>query len=305
MTEPRTIDSDQTTTPMTEPRTVDGVYRGNGFHWVGNGFHVTQLFPAANDLGARISPFLLMDYHAPHHYPPTDQPRGVGVHPHRGFETVTLAFDGSLAHHDSSGGGGIIRPGDVQWMTAARGILHKEYHEPGWARTGGNMHMMQLWVNLPAAHKMDPPRYQPLTADAMGTVELARNAGTVTIIAGEYHGTRGPAETVTPINLWTADLNGGGTMELAFPATDNAAVFVLDGTIETNGVVATDHELVLFANHGEHITIQARTDTTILILNGEPIHEPVVAHGPFVMNTPDEIRTAINDFNSGRFGHLD
>lgn len=289
---------------MTTQRNVAGVFRGDGFHWVGDGFHVTQVFPAANDLGRRISPFLMMDYGAPHEYSPTSTPRGVGVHPHRGFETVTIAFDGALAHHDSAGGGGVIRPGDVQWMTAARGILHKEYHEAEWAKTGGVMHMMQLWVNLPAAHKMDEPKYQPLAADAMGVVDLPDGAGQVRVIAGEYAGVAGPAETFTSIDLWDATLAAGGAMAMSFPATDNAAVFVMEGAIEANGTTADAHELLLFDNDGEDITVRTEQGAHVLVLAGTPIDEPVVSYGPFVMNTRAEIVEAIDAFNAGEFGVL-
>lgn len=289
---------------MSEQRKVAGVFAGDRIHWVGDGFRVTQVFPGGNDLGDRISPFLLMDYHAPYEYTPTDTPRGVGVHPHRGFETVTLAFEGALAHHDSSGGGGVISAGDVQWMTAAKGILHKEYHEQEWARRGGRMHMMQLWVNLPAAHKMDAPGYQPLTAESLGHVDLPDGAGTVTIVAGEYQGVRGPAKTATPINLWRIQLAPGGTMEMSFPARENTALFVLEGEVGVNGALAHDAQLVLFENEGDHIEAHSDSGAHLLLLNGEPIDEPVVSHGPFVMNTRQEIVDAIRDFEAGRFGHL-
>ncbi len=290
---------------MSDRRKVAGVFRGDGFHWVGDGFHVTQLFPGPNDLTDRLSPFLLMDYGAPYDYEPTTTPRGVGVHPHRGFETVTVAFEGALAHHDSSGGGGVIRAGDVQWMTAARGILHKEYHETEWAATGGRMHMMQLWVNLPAAHKMDDPRYQSLTAETMGRVDLPDDAGQVRIVAGEYEGVAGPAETFTKVDLWDATLHPGGSMDLSFPATDNAALFVMDGSVETNGTVAEEHSLVLFENEGEDVTVTTEAGARFLVLAGTPIDEPVVSYGPFVMNTRTEIVEAIDAFNAGEFGSLD
>lgn len=287
---------------MSDQRTVAGVYGGRGFHWVGDGFRVTQVFPAANDLGERISPFLLMDYHAPYDYEPTGQPRGVGVHPHRGFETVTLAFEGALAHHDSTGAGGVIRAGDVQWMTAAGGILHKEYHEPEWARAGGRMHMMQLWVNLPAAHKMDPPAYQPLTAAEMGTVEV--DNGTVIVIAGQYRGVAGPARTRTPINLWRVRLAGGGAMEASLPTHHNVAAFVMEGSLNANGTEVGEHQLVLFDNDATDIRLDAPDGAHLLVLGGAPIKEPVVSHGPFVMNTKAEIAQAIVDFEQGRFGQL-
>lgn len=287
---------------MADTRRVDGVYEGHGFHWVGDGFRVNQVFPGAHDLGERVSPFLLMDYHAPYDYAPTDVPRGVGVHPHRGFETVTLAFEGALAHHDSTGAGGVIRAGDVQWMTAANGILHKEYHEAEWARFGGRMHMMQLWVNLPAAHKMDPPRYQPLTADQMGTVEV--DGGVVTVVAGEYRGVPGPARTHTPIDLWRVRLEPGGSMDMDIAADRNVSLFVMEGSISANGTEGNEHQLVLFANEGSHIDVSSDTGAHFLVLSGEPLGEPVVAMGPFVMNTYDEIMQANVDFRAGKFGEL-
>lgn len=289
---------------MGSDRKVQGVVRGDGFHWVGDGFRVTNLFPSGNDLGARLSPFLLMDYHAPYDYSPTDRPRGVGAHPHRGFETVTLAFEGTLAHHDSTGGGGTIGPGDAQWMTAASGILHKEYHEREWAARGGRMHMMQLWVNLPAAHKMDTPSYQSLLETEMGRVELADDAGDVRVIAGEYGGVHGPARTLTPINLWEIRLNANGRAGMAFPASENAGLFVLDGSVVVNGTKATSYELVVFDNLGENIAVETEAGAHLLLLNGEPIDEPIVSHGPFVMNTRDEILQAYRDFEAGKFGHL-
>lgn len=289
---------------MGEQRKVAGVFSGHGFHWVGDGFPVTNVFHAGDDLARKLSPFLMMDYAAPHDFEPTDTPRGVGVHPHRGFETVTLAFDGAVEHRDSSGGGGVIHPGDVQWMTAAGGILHKEHHETEWAKRGGTFHMMQLWVNLPAAHKMDPPAYQALTADTMGWVELDGGSGTVKVIAGEFAGTRGPASTHTPVNLWELHLEAGGKVAMDFPAHENTAIFVLSGEVSANGTVAGEHQMVLFENEGEHIDVHAPDGAHLLLLNGEPIDEPIVSYGPFVMNTKTQIVDAVEDFNAGRFGHL-
>ncbi len=303
-----TATSSASTPPSTAEtafRSVERVVRGRGTHWVGDGFRVNQLFPAAADLGAAISPFLMMDYHPPYEYTPTDTPRGVGVHPHRGFETVTLAFEGSVAHHDSTGSGGVIGPGDVQWMTAARGILHKEYHEAEWARTGGRFHMMQLWVNLPAADKMAEPRYQPLSKESMGRVTLPDGAGTVTLIAGEHAGVRGPAQTFTPVDLWDVSLNAGGALDATSPSTRNAAVFVLDGEVRIGSTHAGPETLVLLAHDADRYVVESDPGARFIVLGGEPIDEPVVSYGPFVMNTADEIRQAVTDFNAGRFGHLD
>ncbi|MBA2490344.1 MAG: pirin family protein [Gammaproteobacteria bacterium] len=290
---------------MTTERRIAGIYRGAPIHWVGDGFRVSNYFPSGNDFGSRASPFILMDYAPPYRYPPTDNhQRGVGPHPHRGFETVTLAFEGAVAHHDSSGNEGVIGPGDVQWMTAASGVLHKEYHEREFARRGGNFHMMQLWVNLPAAHKMDHPRYQALTAAQMGRVELPDNSGHVRVIAGEYSGVKGPAVTVTPLGLFDIRLSAGGSIPLSFPAHENTLALVMRGAIEVQGRTANGLDLVLFENAGEAITLRASQDAQVLLLNGEPIHEPVVHYGPFVMNTQAEIRQAMIDFNAGKFGVL-
>lgn len=288
----------------TTDRPVHTVVRHNGFHWVGDGFRVSQLFPAGADLGELISPFLLLDYHAPYDYEPTDTPRGVGVHPHRGFETVTLSFSGSVAHHDSTGAGGVIDPGDVQWMTAASGILHKEYHEAEWARTGGRFHMAQLWVNLPAEHKMDQPRYQGLTAEAIGEVELPDGAGVVRVVAGDYDGHRGPAETATPIDLWELKLNGNAPVTFTFPASHNVSLLVHEGTATVNGTPAVHGDLVVLERGEGTVTVNAAEPARLLVLSGEPILEPVVSYGPFVMNTREQIIEAIRDFESGKFGHL-
>jgi redox-sensitive bicupin YhaK (pirin superfamily) len=290
---------------MSIERKISGVFHGSEHHWVGDGFRVSTYFPS-NELENKLSPFFLMDYHAPYTYAPTDAPRGVGAHPHRGFETVTIAWEGAVAHHDSAGNAGVIGPGDVQWMTAGSGILHKEYHEKSFARRGGPMHMMQLWVNLPKAHKMTAPRYQPLLASDMGIVRLDDDAGVVRVIAGELRGVRGPAKTFSKLNLWDVTLHAKGRLEVSFPARENTGILVMNGRVTINGKLeAVNDQLVLFANEGEQIRIEASDATRLLLLNGEPIDEPVVQYGPFVMNTKEEIRQAIADFNSGKFGELD
>ncbi|MDQ2694411.1 MAG: pirin family protein, partial [Pseudomonadota bacterium] len=213
---------------MSQHRPIAGLYRGAPFHWVGDGFRVTNYFPGGNPLQEQASPFLLMDYHPPYRYPPTDNPqRGVGPHPHRGFETVTLAWEGYVAHHDNAGHAGVIGPGDVQWMTAASGVLHREYHEREFARRGGTLHMMQLWVNLPRAHKMDPPRYQALTAAQIGEIPLAEDAGVMRVIAGDYGGVRGPARTFSPVTLLDVRLNAGGRLALSVPERHNALLLLM------------------------------------------------------------------------------
>jgi redox-sensitive bicupin YhaK (pirin superfamily) len=286
-------------------RILRSVHSGDRFHWVGDGFYVTQLLPGGRELQEAADPFLLMDYHPVKDYPPTDRPRGVGAHPHRGFETVTLAFEGAVQHHDSTGGGGVIYPGDAQWMTAARGILHKEYHEPEWARQGGRFHMMQLWVNLPSADKMGDPGYQALTAESMGKVKLP-GGGTVTLYAGELDGETGPARTHTPIELWDLQLAADETAELTVPDGHTLMLFVLDGHLDTVGGRIGREELGLFDRSGDRLRITApETGARAVLLGGRPIGEPVVFYGPFAMTSEAEIVQAIEDFNAGTFGHLD
>lgn len=291
---------------MANERKINGIYRGDGIHWVGDGFRVSNYIPF-NNFAQKISPYVLLDYHPPFAYPPArNGKRGVGVHPHRGFETVTLAFEGSVAHEDSSGNAGMIGPGDVQWMTASSGILHKEYHEEEFARAGGTMHMAQIWVNLPRAHKSDPPRYQGILAARMGLVNLPDGAGEVRVVAGEYDGVKGPAMTFSPIDMFEIRLNPNGRVPLFFPARENVGILVLNGAVSVNGKTnATALDFLLFENEGEDIMVEAPAGAHLLVLNGEPIDEPVAQYGPFVMNTQQEIREAIADFNNGKFGHLE
>lgn len=288
-----------------EVRKLEGIYRAPGLHWVGNGFRVSGVFSAIPGAAKKLSPFLMLDYHPTYSYSPTESPRGVGVHPHRGFETVTLAWQGSIAHHDSAGGGGVIGPGDVQWMTAASGILHKEYHEESYARRGGPFQMAQLWVNLPRAHKMSPPRYQGIVADRMGVVTLPHGWGSVRVVAGEYQGAKGPAETFTKIDVLDVRLNAGGRLDLAFPAHHNLGLLVMKGDIAIDGVRAALHDFAVFQNAGERVCVEAESEAHLLVLSGEPIDEPIVQYGPFVMSTEREIQQAFADFDSGKFGHLD
>lgn len=271
---------------------------------VGDGFRVFNYIPGANIPQQRISPFLLLDFNAEYDFGPSDHIRGVDVHPHKGFETVTIAYKGSIAHHDSSGNSGIINSGDVQWMTAGDGILHKEYHEETFSKTGGPFEMVQLWVNLPKKDKSTPAHYQALTADGMGKVELPDQAGVVNVIAGNFNGVAGPAETYTPLNLFDIKLNEGGELTTNITAGHNTALLVVNGSIEVNGEIAGEHSFVLFENKGEEIQIKANQKSVILLLSGEPINEPIVSYGPFVMNTEQEIHQAIDDFNSGKFGVL-
>jgi redox-sensitive bicupin YhaK (pirin superfamily) len=256
--------------------------------------------------GDHVSPFLLLDYAGPAEFTPTDKRRGVGVHPHRGFETVTIVYRGEVEHRDSTGKGGIIGPGDVQWMTAAGGILHEEFHSQAFTRKGGTLEMVQLWVNLPAKDKNAAPGYQTLLDRDIPAVALPDNAGTLRVIAGDYAGNRGPATTFTPIDLWDVQLRPGGTASLSLPEGRTVAVVVLKGVVQVNGdAIAREAQFVLLDRTGGEVTLEANGDASLLILSGEPIDEPVVMHGPFVMNTEDEIRQAMTDFQRGRFGSIE
>jgi redox-sensitive bicupin YhaK (pirin superfamily) len=283
-------------------RTVEGVHRSTTFHWVGDGFHVSTYFPSAKLRSERVSPFLLMDYGPPEDFAPLARgKRGVGWHPHRGFETVTLAWEGAVAHRDNAGHTDVIGPGDAQWMTAASGIFHEEYHEEAFTRRGGRMHMMQLWVNLPAKHKTAPPGYQPIRAADVPSVPI-QGGGAVRVLAGEYGGARGPARTFTPITMLDARLAAGARLEVPLPAGHNALAVVAEGRVRAAGAPAEAGELVLFRNDGARLELEADEEAHVIVLAGEPIDEPVVQYGPFVMNTVDEIEQAILDVNRGRFG---
>ncbi|MDZ4147553.1 MAG: pirin family protein [Flavobacteriaceae bacterium] len=276
-------------------------------HFVGDGFRVHNFIPSAYRLDMqRMSPFIMLDYNSKFYFPPTDTPRGVGVHPHRGFETVTIAYKGKVAHHDSSGGGGIIGEGDVQWMTAASGVLHKEYHEENFSKQGGDFQMVQLWVNLPAKDKMSKPKYQAIENKNINRFMLENKGGEIEVIAGEHKGIKGAASTFTPVNMLNAKLTKGAKTDFSFPANHNTALLVIEGSIRVNEVepVPTDH-FVLFENQGENFTVEALENAIVLVLSGEPIREPIAAQGPFVMNTKAEIIQAINDFNMGKFGFLE
>ncbi|MGH6706124.1 MAG: pirin family protein [Sphingomicrobium sp.] len=273
-------------------------------HWVGDGFPVRSLF-SYNSQGQAISPFLLLDYAGPRNFDPSERPRGVGQHPHRGFETVTIVYDGEVAHRDSTGQGGVIGPGDVQWMTAAGGILHEEFHSPAFSKTGGPFRMVQLWVNLPAKDKMATPGYQSILGADIPSVDLPDGAGKVRVIAGDYDGAKGPARTFTPVNVWDMRLKSDASIELDLPEGHNAAVVVLTGHVTVGGTEAAgEAEVVLLGKDGAGTTIDADGDSMLLVLTGEPIDEPIVGYGPFVMNSETEIRQAIDDFNKGEFGRI-
>ncbi|MFM0209782.1 pirin family protein [Paraburkholderia sediminicola] len=281
-----------------------GMYSNTGSHWVGDGFPVRTLF-SHQTLGHHLSPFLMLDYAGPARFTPTARPRGVGQHPHRGFETVTIVYEGEVEHRDSTGSGGRIGPGDVQWMTAGAGILHEEFHSQAFTKTGGTLEMVQLWVNLPAKDKMTEPGYQTVLATDIPSIALPDDAGTVKVIAGSYEGRTGPAHTFTPIDVWDLRLNHGRTARFTLPAGRSVALVVLRGEVLVNGdQVAGEAQLVVLEREGTDITVEANSNATVLLLSGEPIDEPIVAYGPFVMNTSDEIRQAVEDFNSGRFGQM-
>ena len=287
-----------------------GVYSAPRPHWVGDGFPVRSLF-SYDGLGRHLSPFLLLDHAAPTQFTPATKPRGVGSHPHRGFETVTIVYQGEVAHRDSTGAGGLIGPGDVQWMTAASGIVHEEFHSPAFTERGGAIEMVQLWVNLPAKDKMAAPGYQNLLDAQIPVVALPDGAGQVRVIAGRFDGGadqaagQGPASTFTPIDVWDIRLAQGRSARLAATAGHTLALVVLHGTVLVNGgTVAREGQLVHFDREGTQVDIEANNDASLLWLSGAPIDEPVVGHGPFVMNTEAEIRQAFDDFQAGRFGRV-
>jgi len=277
------------------------IKRSNGNHWVGDGFPVQSIF-SYRDIHEEMSPFLLMDYAGPAKFEPTEERRGVGQHPHRGFETVTIVYDGQVSHHDSTNAGGTIGPGEVQWMTAGSGIIHEEYHGDDYARNGGPFEMIQLWVNLPAKHKMTTPGYQGIVRTQIPEVLLADNAGKVRVIAGEYAGQAGPAHTFSPMNVWDVRLNAGSTTTFTLPEGHTTAVFVLRGAVGLGDTYTVrPSELAVLQRTGTELVLEAQQDSMLLVLNGEPLHEPVVGHGPFVMNSVEEINQAFDDYHHGRF----
>ncbi len=286
-------------------RSIEKVTKPGMPHFVGDGFRVHNFIPGTSTM-QRMDPFIMMDYNSKYNFPPTDKPKGVGVHPHRGFETVTIAYKGKVEHADSSGGGGVIGEGDVQWMTAASGVLHKEFHETEWSKTGGEFQMVQLWVNLPAKDKMSPPKYQAISNAEMKKVPLPNGDGEIEIIAGDYNGNKGPASTFSPVNMFNVRLKKGAKTKLSFPSTYTTALLMVEGDAKINGETeAPQDHFVMFGNDGESFTMEASTDTIILVLSGEPLNEPIAAHGPFVMNTKEELIEAFQDFNMGKFGYLE
>lgn len=287
-----------------ETKQVSGILKAPAPHMVGDGFRVHNFFPGGYQID--MSPFFLLDYGSKIQFSARKIPRGVGIHPHRGFETVTLAYHGAVAHHDSSGNSGVIYPGDVQWMTAAAGILHKEYHEENYSLRGGPFQMVQLWVNLPAKDKMGKPGYQAINQRDMAFVNLPDNGGKIEIIAGNYRGQNGNAHTFTPIHLYNVRLNMRGRASFNFPANFNTGFMVIEGAVRVNQKeIASADSFVHFKNQGEQIDIEALESSIILVLSGEPINEPTVQYGPFLMNTQEEINQALEDYNQGRFGYIE
>jgi redox-sensitive bicupin YhaK (pirin superfamily) len=286
------------------PKDILGIYQPGSTHMVGDGFPVRNLFPS-NDLDREVSPFLMLDYAGPQYFPPTDHPRGVGEHPHRGFETVTIVYEGIVAHRDSAGNAGVIGPGDVQWMTAASGIVHEEFHEKEFAKKGGTLHAVQLWVNLPKASKMSAPGYQTILNGDIPAIEFDGGGGRLRVIAGSHQGRKGPARTFTPVELYDLQLKAGRRMALTLPEGQNTSLFVLQGRASVNGSrEAGEAELILCKRTGSQVVIDAREDSLLLVMSGEPIEEPVARYGPFVMNTKAELIQAVQDYQAGKMGHL-
>ena len=289
-------------------KSIEAVIAPDNLHFVGDGFRVYGILGRKEPLSMkRMSPFLLLDYAPVHYFPPNNgAPRGVGPHPHRGIETVTIAYKGKVEHNDSTGAGGIIEEGGVQWMTSGSGILHKEYHEKNFSKKGGEMQMVQLWVNLPTKDKMTTPKYQNLNNKDLSKVELENNVGSIDIIAGEYEDHKGPAASFSPLSLFNVKLKKGKGTSFSFNENHNTGLLIIKGSVTVNNSEkAPTNHFVLFKNKGKEFTLRADEDAVVLVLSGEPIDEPIASYGPFVMNTNDEIRQTIDDFNSGKFGYLD
>ena len=292
------------TIQTTATKDIVGIYQPGSRHMVGDGFPVRNLFPS-NDLDREVSPFLLLDYAGPQYFGLTDHPRGVGEHPHRGFETVTIVYEGVVAHRDSAGNAGVIGPGDVQWMTAASGVVHEELHEKEFAKKGGTLHAIQLWVNLPRVSKMSMPGYQTILNTDIPAVELDGGAGRLRVIAGSFLGHKGPARTFTPVELYDVRLRARNRTSFVFPEGHHALFFVLQGRVSVNGSQAAgEAELIVCTRNGSQVTVDAHEDSRLLVMAGEPIEEPIARYGPFVMNTKAELMQAVQDYQAGKMGHL-
>lgn len=288
-----------------EYRGVEGVLSPTNTHMVGDGFKVMNFFPNGKGFEERMSPFFLLDFNAEVNFPPSDISRGVGVHPHRGIETITFAYKGSVAHHDSAGNSGVINPGDIQWMTAGGGVLHKEYHEKNFDKQGGAFEMVQLWINLPKKHKYASPKYQSIRHAQKPKIELPKEMGIVHVVAGEYEGLKGIASAFSPVHIYDIHLNPGGEVTFSLPSNFNSGILVVDGDILVNQTQSVpENHYVQFKNESGKIRIKASKKSILLVLSGEPLNEPYVGYGPFVMNTEEEIRQAIEDYNAGKFGFL-
>lgn len=289
---------------MSKLRSIEMSFKGPKTHFVGDGFKVSQYFPKGENLLERFSPFILLDYNKPYYFEPTNTRRGVAAHPHRGFETVTIAYDGSVEHHDNKGNHGIINPGDIQWMTAGSGILHKEYHEKEFSQKGGILNIIQLWVNLPKKDKMTSPKYQAITKEQIGIYKLDNNEGEIRIISGEVKGIKGPASTFTSINIYNVDLNKYGKVTLNEPGNFNTGLLILKGEIKINeNSIHREYEFILFDNEDGEIRLESISENSLaLVLSGKPINEPIISDGPFVMNTEKEIYEAYEDLENGKFG---
>jgi len=290
---------------MAKRKEIEMVIAPPPVHMVGDGFRVHTFFPGHHFDQARMSPFYLLDYNSKFEFPPSEAPKGVGVHPHKGFETVTIAYRGKVAHHDSAGNSGVIGEGDVQWMTAASGVLHKEYHEKEFSKIGGTFQMVQLWVNLPAIDKKKQPKYQPILHSEMGKYNLVEKSGVINVIAGNCKGIEGPASTFTPIEMYDIRLNEKASLNLSLPEHYNTSVLIIEGIVMVNNKRVDENHLVLFQNNGTDFEISALTKSIILLISGEPLNEPIFQYGPFLMNTRQEIEEAMNEFNSGKFGYLE
>ncbi len=278
-------------------------YRSDTKHWVGDGFHVYNLLRPSEKLNIYISPFILIDYAPPKEFPKTNRPKGVGEHPHRGIETVTFAYQGEVEHKDSSGGGGIIKPGDVQWMTAGKGIVHEEFHSKEFSKTGGTFEMVQLWINLPKKYKMTEPKYQGIKKETIPKIKLNKNS-VIRIVAGDYEGTKGPSSTFTPINIYDISSTKKENLSLNLKENTNTILLILKGTLKLEEKEYREQSVLIFEKNGKSLEFATSSNFKALLLNGEPIDEPIVAYGPFVMNSKQEIIEAINDFNSGKMGNL-
>lgn len=290
---------------MSDLKQVLGIFGPGSTHWVGDGFHVRNMFPS-NGVEEQINPFLMLDYAGPSKFEPTRKPRGVDEHPHRGFETVTIAYQGSVDHRDSAGNSGTITPGDVQWMTAASGVVHEEKHQRDFAEKGGVFEMIQLWVNLPKKFKMSQPKYQTLLSSQIPVVHFEGEESYARVIAGEFDGAKGPAKTFTPVELFDVRLKAGAMAELKIPQGHNVGLVLLKGDVTVNSEyqLSGEAKLAVLSPEGNRFTLAAAKDTTLLVLGGEPVNEPVVSYGPFVMNTQEELVQAVQDYRAGKMGHL-